>query len=98
MRDRVDIVHGDRRKLLAYAVGCIGIAEEHGAERDVRRAARGELDDILAAGDAAHADDRQPGRRVTRVHRGERDRLERRPREPASRAREERSKRRRVES
>ena len=75
----------------------VRIGEENRAERDVARAACDQLERVLSRRHTAHADDRQTGCCVTRVHRCESDRLQRRTGKTARRAREHRLQRARIE-
>src|SRR5579884_2095922 len=94
---RAAVVQLDNGELVADAPRRAGIAEQHGAERDVARSARDEIDDVLRVRDPAHSDDRKLGRRRARVDRSESDRLQRRSGEAARAAREHRSQRARVD-
>src|SRR3954447_979473 len=98
MRGAVFVVHPDNSELFANPRGCVGIGEQHGAERNVQRPARDELDDVMRSGDAAHADDRELRRRVARVHGRERNGFERWTGETAAAARKDWLQRVRIQS
>ena len=73
-----------RRKLPADAIGSCRIGEEHRPEGDVLRTGGDKVEDVPAALDAAHPDDREARRGVARMHGGECDRLQRGAGEAAS--------------
>ena len=100
VRDADDVVRtgeAERRQLglqLAPDPGRrAGVGEERGADGDVARAGRQQLERVPAAGDSAHADDRQARLAEAGVDGRERDRPQRRTREPARPAREHRLQR-----
>src|SRR5215204_6111913 len=70
-------------ELGANTRGRAGVGEEDGSERHRGRAGGEQFEHVSARTDTAHADDRERRRAAARVHRGERDRLERGAREPA---------------
>src|SRR5436189_40961 len=59
------------------------VGEQDRAQRDASGSGRDELEGVSSGGYSAHADDRQPGRRVAGVDGGQGDRLQRRSGEAA---------------
>ena len=72
-------------ELAADASRRLGIGEEDGSERHVRRSGGDQVERVTARGHPSHAHDRERRRPVGGPDGGERDRPERRSREPADR-------------